>query len=146
MASMLQVAGIRSCNALVFAAHGVTREDSPGYLFTQEILAIELPSNSSASYRSVVQSKSGVRYLIFDPTSEWVPLGDLPEQEQGNFALLSGKEGGELIRLPVVAPEVNQFARTGKFVLAEDGSISGELEVSKRLACCSGAEQRKARK
>jgi len=130
LGTMLQVVGIPSRNVLIFAEHGVTREDSPGNFFNHVILAIELPATSKASYRSVVQSKSGQRYLIFDPTNEFVPLGELPEYEQGNFALLTGKDGGELIRLPVFEPPQNRRERTGKFTIAENGEVSGELTVN----------------
>jgi transglutaminase-like putative cysteine protease len=130
LGSMLQVAGIHAENVLIFAEHGVTREDSPGNYFNHAILAIELPADAKVTYRSVVQTKSGQRYLIFDPTNEWVPVGELGEYEQGNFALLEGKNGGELIRMPVFPPEQNRLARNGKFTIGEGGGLSGELQIS----------------
>jgi hypothetical protein len=108
----------------------VTHEDSPGIDFNHAISAIELPATLKVNYRSVVQASSGQRFLIFDPSNEWIPLGDLPDYEQGNFALLEGADGGELIRLPLSSPQENRFARTGKLTLAADGAVSGELHVS----------------
>jgi len=127
LASMLQVKGMNSRNILINDKRGVTHENSPGNSFNHEILAIELPSDSRVNYRSVIQTKSGQRYLVFDPTNEWVPLGELPEYEQGSFALLSGKDAGELIRLPVFPPEQNQTARVGRYTLSESGMLSGEM-------------------
>jgi hypothetical protein len=130
LASMLLVAGIPSGNVLITDHHGVTHEDSPGNHFNHVILAIELPENSKVNYRSVAQTKTGKRYLIFDPTNEWVPVGNLPDYEQGNFALLEGKAGGELIRMPVFPPEQNRLARTGTFTVSEEGGLSGELLIN----------------
>jgi len=38
--------------------------------------------------------------LIFDPTSEATPLGDLPWYEQGSFALLMAGDEGDMLRMP----------------------------------------------
>ncbi len=129
LAAMLEVVGIRSENVPIFDEHGVTHADSVERFFDHQILAIELPESSKAKYNSVVVSKTGKRYLIFDPTNEWVPVGELPYYEQGNYALLAGNPG-ELIHLPVEEPGLNREVRTGRFSLDEGGMLNGELEVS----------------
>ena len=130
LASMLQVAGISSEDVLIFNAHGVTQKDAPGNDFNHAILAIELPPDAKLNYRSVAETKTGKRYLIFDPTNEWIPVGNLPEYEQGNFALLEGTAGGELIRMPVFPPEQNRMTRSGRFTISDDGGLSGELLIN----------------
>ena len=132
LSAMLADAGINSDYVLVDTDHGVFKPDVPSTLFNHAIIAIELlTENASLKYRSVVTAKSGKRYLIFDPTDEYTPIGDLRSALQGNYALLVTKSGGELIQLPVLSPDRNRFEREGKFTLQADGSITGTL-VEKR--------------
>jgi hypothetical protein len=132
LSAMLADAGINSDYVLVDTEHGVVKPDVPSTLFNHAIIAIELPTeNASVKYRSVVTTKAGKRYLIFDPTDEYTPIGDLRGALQGNYALLVAKGGGELIQLPVLPPDRNRFDREGKFTLQADGSIAGTL-VEKR--------------
>ncbi len=44
-------------------------------------------------------------------------MGDLRAPLQGNYGLLVTKAGGELIKLPVLAPDTNRLDREGKFTL-----------------------------
>jgi transglutaminase-like putative cysteine protease len=132
LSAMLTDAGIGSEYVLVDTERGVVKPDVPSTLFNHAILAIELPADTPPTkYRSVVTTKAGKRYLIFDPTDEYTPIGDLGTALQGSYALLVAKTGGELIQLPVLPPDTNRFDREGKFTLQADGSISGTL-VEKR--------------
>jgi hypothetical protein len=78
-------------------------------------------------YRSVVTGKSGKRYLIFDPTDPYTPLGDLRGALQDSYALLMREGGGELIHTPLAQPEANRLSRSGRFSLSADGTLSGEI-------------------
>jgi len=128
LSTMLADAGINSDYVLVDSERGVVKPDVPSTLFNHAILAIELPPNvQSGAYRSVSTTKAGKQYLIFDPTDEYTPIGDLRAALQGSYALLVAKAGGELIRLPILPPDTNRFDREGKFVLQADGSLSGTL-------------------
>jgi hypothetical protein len=93
------------------------------------ILAIELPAAINPnSYMAIVTSKNGKRYLIFDPTDNYTPLGDLRGELQDNYALLVAEGQGELIHIPLLDPTTNELLRTGRFVLNADGLLSGEIE------------------
>ena len=128
LSAMLTDAGINSHYVLVDTERGVVKPDVPSTLFNHAIIAIELPAdNASVKYRSFVTTKAGNRYLIFDPTDEYTPIGDVRSALQGNYALLVTKTGGELIQLPVLPPDTNRFNREGKFTLQADGSITGTL-------------------
>ena len=128
LSAMLADAGIASHYVLVDTERGVVKPEVPSTLFNHAIIAIELPTdNASMKYRSVVTSKPGKRYLIFDPTDEYTPIGDLRSALQGSYALLVTKSGGELVQLPTLPPDTNRFNREGKFTLQADGSISGTL-------------------
>jgi hypothetical protein len=128
LSTMLMDAGINSDYVLVDTERGVVKPDVPSTLFNHAILAIELPADVRPdTYRSTSTTKAGKHYLIFDPTDEYTPIGDLRAALQGSYALLVAKTGGELIKLPVLPPETNRFDRDGKFVLQVDGSLSGTL-------------------
>jgi geranylgeranyl pyrophosphate synthase len=68
---------------------------SPGQ-FNHCILAVRVSDETKA--RSVVQHPSLGRLLVFDATSPTTPVGDLPDHEQGSFALVAAGDGGALVR------------------------------------------------
>jgi hypothetical protein len=133
LSSMLEETGIRSEYVVIHTERGVVQPLMPSMLFNHVILAIELPAPSSssntgtASYHSIVTAKSGKRYLIFDPTDTYTPLGELRSELQDTNALLVTDSGGEMIHTPLLSPGTNSLARTGHFTLATDGSLSGEV-------------------
>ncbi|HZM10430.1 MAG TPA: DUF3857 domain-containing protein [Candidatus Limnocylindrales bacterium] len=141
LSSMLKEAGIDSEYVLVDSERGVVKPDVPSTLFNHAILAIDLPKDVPPNaYRSVSTTTSGTRYLIFDPTDEYTPVGDLRTALQGSYGLLVTKSGGELIKLPVLLPDTNRFDREGKFTLQADGSLSGT--VTERFTGTHAARQR----
>ena len=92
-----------------------------------------MPANFNAdAYHSVLHSKNGKRYLIFDPTDEYTPLGDLRSELQDTYALLVTDAGGELIHTALQPPENNILTREGKFRLNADGSLNGEIVERRR--------------
>jgi hypothetical protein len=132
MAAMLQAAGINSHYVLVDTRHGVVHPDMPNiYAFNHEILAIELPSDAPA-YTSVITAASGRKLLIFDPTDEYTPIGEVSSYRHDSLILLCDPAGGELIRLPAIEAKTNQRQRVGKFVLAADGALSGEVAETRK--------------
>jgi hypothetical protein len=138
---MLKEVGIDSDYVLVNTHRGVTKPEAPSTEFDHAILAIVLPSNMAADkYHSVVKSKSGKQYLIFDPTDEYTPVGELRTQLQDNYALLVTASGGELIHLPLLSPDSNRLEWEGKFTLQADGSLSGS--ITERLTGTHASRQR----
>lgn len=67
------------------------------------------------------------RLLVFDPTDESTPLGELPVEEQGSLGILMVREAGALIRLPLLPPERNRTERSNEVTLAADGSVRGTM-------------------
>lgn len=126
--AMLQVASIRSYYLLIDTDRGFINPAVPSSWANHAIIAIELPDEiKTADYPSVVTVKSGKRYIIFDPTDEYTPVGSLRSQLQSSYALLVTDSAGELIRTPLLSPNVNVISRTGHFTLSADGSLSGEV-------------------
>src|SRR6185369_13929491 len=67
------------------------------------------------------------RLLIFDPTDDNTPVGDLPSHEQGSFALIVAGDAGALMRMPTTPPEANLLERRADVVLSPDGSITASV-------------------
>ncbi|HEU5400192.1 MAG TPA: DUF3857 domain-containing transglutaminase family protein, partial [Terriglobales bacterium] len=126
LAALLQAVGVNSYYFSVNTNRGLVTEGMPSLAFDHEILAIELPAGAPA-YHSVVTSKSGQKFLIFDPTDEFTPVGELNAGLQGGYGLLNNSSGGELIRLPMLDPDTNHRERTAEFVLTQDGNLSGDV-------------------
>ncbi len=129
LSSMLHEVGIESDYVVINTYRGIAHPDIPSpAAFNHVILAIELPSGTkSDQYRSVVAAKNGKRYLIFDPTDPYTPLGDLRGELQDTYALLVADGKGELIHTPLFAPDANVLVRTGHFTLTPDGVLAGDV-------------------
>jgi hypothetical protein len=128
LSSMLHEAGISSQYILIHTERGIVDPALPSSLFNHAIVAVELPAGAdSAAYFSVVTAKSGNRYLIFDPTDEYTPVGQLRGDLQNTYALLVTDSGGELIQTPQLAPDTNILSRTGHFILSTEGALSGQV-------------------
>lgn len=130
LSSMLSQIGVKSYYLLVNTQRGIVDEKSPPMAFFDHmIIAISLPEASySKSMPAIYQHPKLGRLLIFDPTNEYVPFGQIPPYEQANYGLLVGDRGGELIQLPLSQPEANGVLRNAKLKLLPDGTLQGEIE------------------
>jgi hypothetical protein len=130
--SMLQVAGIHAYYMPVDDRRGVVDPDDPSLLGNHMITAIEIPAEvQDARLKAVVKAKNGKRYLIFDPTNERTPVGDLPAYEQGGYGLLAAGDASQVMQLPILAPDASGAERVGEFKLAADGALSGSVETTR---------------
>ena len=128
LSSMLHEVGIESDYVIVSTYRGTVHPDVPSPVFNHMILAIEvLPGTSTDSYRPLVTAKNGKRYLIFDPTDPYTPLGELRGELQDTYALLVAGGRGELIHTPLLEPDTNLLVSTGHFTLSADGALAGEI-------------------
>jgi len=128
--SMLKVAGIHGYYLMVDDRRGVVDPQAPSLAGNHMITAIEIPPEvQDPRLQAIVKGKDGKRYLIFDPTNERVPVGVLPEYEQGSYGTLAAGESSQVIGLPVLAPDANSNERTGKFTLAADGTLTGSVDT-----------------
>jgi len=129
--SMLHVAGIRAFYVPVDHRRGVVDPEDPSLLGDHMITAIEIPADvQDARLQAVVKGKDGKRYLIFDPTDERTPVGNLPSNEQGGYGLLAAGGSSQVMALPVLAPAANGTEQKGQFTLAADGTLAGTVDTS----------------
>ncbi len=126
--SMLSAVGIQAQYVLVDHRRGVVDPDAPSFYGDHMITAIEIPTDVNDSrLMALVKAKDGKRYLIFDPTNERVPVGNLPNYEQGSYGLLSAGDASQVLALPVLPPDANGMEESGAFSLGSDGSLTGSV-------------------
>jgi hypothetical protein len=130
MISMLSAVGIRATWVAVDHRRGVIDPGTPSIFGDHVITAIEIPAGyDNPRLQAVVTTRSGRRYLIFDPTNQYVPVGEIPENEQGSYGLLVAGADSEVIQLPMLKPDTDTTDRTATFKLSADGTLSGEVTV-----------------
>ncbi len=89
--------------------------------FNHAIIAVKVSDATDAP--TVVKHPTLGRLLIFDPTDDDTPVGDLPDHEQGSYALIVAGDVGELMKMPVTPPEANRLERTVEGELSADGAL-----------------------
>lgn len=142
MIAMLDAVGVRATWMLVDTDRGVVDAAVPSRMADHMIAAIEIPEGyKNPLLKAVVTAKTGKRYLIFDPTNQYVPIGLLPTYLQGGTGVLMAGAQSEAISLPVLTPEDDTVNRTGVFSLDADGSLTGNVTVD-RLGASSGELRR----
>lgn len=129
LSTMLKEIGVTSYYVSVNTERGTVTPATPATRwFNHEILAIRLPDGmEDASLVAVFPHPKLGRLLIFDPTDEMTPLGQLRGALQANYALLVTPEGGELVELPKLPGQLNGVQRTAKLTLNSTGTLSGEV-------------------
>jgi len=129
--SMLQVAGIKAFYVPVDSHRGLVDPKTPSLMGNHMITAILIPADvKDPRLKAAVTGADGNRYLIFDPTDERTPLGNLPSELQGSYGLLAAGTSSQVVALPVLDPSANGTDATGKFTLDTDGTLTGSVDSS----------------
>jgi Domain of Unknown Function with PDB structure (DUF3857)/Transglutaminase-like superfamily len=128
MRAMLKVVGIDSLPVSIYSGDpDYVRPDWPSpQQFNHCIIAVKVADETTGN--TIIQHPVFGRLLIFDPTDEETPLGDLPSYLQGSLALVDSKDSKELVRMPVTPPEVNRLERKATLELTADGAITGTIQ------------------
>lgn len=134
MSTMLKLAGIDSYYLFINTRRGaVGPETPPERMFNHAILAIRLPAELTDNrFQAVYAHPRLGNLLIFDPTSEKTPIGQLNGELQGNYALLVTPEGGELIKTPELPTGSSGIIRSGKFSLDPQGTLKAEVQETRK--------------
>ena len=141
MRAMLKSLGIGSYPVLIYAGDpSYVREEwaSPGQ-FNHCIIAIKVSAETQVA--TVINHPTLGRLLIFDATDEDTPVGDLPDHEQGSFALIAAGDSGTLLRMPTTPPEANRMERQAEVTLTPEGAITAS--VRERSIGQSAVEERR---
>ncbi len=128
LSAMLSAVGVHSALMMVDSERGVVDPNAPSLVGNHMIAAIEVPKGySSPRLHSVVTSATGRHYLIFDPTWEKTPFGQLEHGLQGSYGILLEGAETQAIQLPVLDPALNTIRRTATFRLGADGALKGTV-------------------
>jgi Domain of Unknown Function with PDB structure (DUF3857)/Transglutaminase-like superfamily len=128
LTAMLSTVGIHGALVMVDHRRGVVDPDAPSIVGDHVIAAIEIPKGyTSSKLRSVVTSKTGRQYLIFDPTWDKTAFGQLEHNLQGGYGVLVEGSDSQIIQFPVLSPDLNTIHRTASFQLQSDGTLKGTV-------------------
>jgi len=131
LSSMLHEIGVESYPVSINTARGGAAPERPPMTawFNHEILAVRLPDDvNDGSLAAIIQHPKLGRLLIFDPTDELTPFGQLSGALQSNYGLVVTPTGGELTELPKLPPSMNGIRRTAKLTLTAGGTLSGDVQ------------------
>jgi len=128
MRAMLKVVGITAFPISIYSGDPMfVRASWPSPVqFNHCIIAVKVSDQTQAS--TIIQHPTLGRLLIFDPTDEQTPVGDLPFHLQGSLALIDSKTETDLVKMPVTPPEMNQLERTTTLELQANGAIAGQIK------------------
>lgn len=129
--AMLGVAGIDAYYVPVDDRRGFVDPNDPSMFGDHMITAIEIPDTvNDPRLMAIVKGGTGKRYLIFDPTDERTPVGNLRSDLQGSYGTLAVGPASQIMELPVLPPDANGNVRKGVFTLAADGTLTGQVDTS----------------
>lgn len=128
LSAMYSSVGMHSALLMVDTRRGVIDPKSPSIVGDHMIGAIEIPAGyESPKMHAVVTAKTGKRYLIFDPTWDQTPFGQLEDNLQGSYGILMEGAASQVIELPVMSPDLNTVKRTASLQLSADGALKGTV-------------------
>jgi hypothetical protein len=135
VSAMLSEIGVESYYVVINSERGAVTSTTPPQIeiFNHVILAIELPEGvSDPSLVAFLNDTKLGKLLIFDPTDEMTPFGQLRGALQANYALLVTPSGGELVELPQLPATLNGTERIAKLKLDNNGTLSGDIREIRR--------------
>ncbi|HEV7699617.1 MAG TPA: DUF3857 domain-containing transglutaminase family protein [Pyrinomonadaceae bacterium] len=127
MRTMLKALKIESHLVLIYSGDPtyVRAEWASPDQFNHCIIAVAIGPDTQAP--TIVTNEKLGRLLIFDPTDPYTQLGDLPQHEQGSFALISAGADGDLVKMPTLPPAASKLERNAEIELGPTGAISGKI-------------------
>ena len=126
--AMLNAVGVRATWVLVDTDRGFVDPALPSRDGDHMIAAIEMPAGfSDAGLRAVVTARTGKRYLIFDPTDTYTPIGLIRPELQGSYGVLVAGKESQIIQLPKLSPDASVLERAAAFDLDADGTLKGKV-------------------
>jgi hypothetical protein len=128
MRTMLKAVKIPSYLVAIYSGDPtyVREEWASPQQFNHVIIAVKVSDETKGP--TIITHPTLGRLLIFDPTEENTPVGDLPDYEQNSFALIVAGDGGTLVRMPATPPEANRLERQADVVLTPEGSINASVQ------------------
>ncbi|MGC2657689.1 MAG: transglutaminase domain-containing protein [Bryobacteraceae bacterium] len=128
MRAMLRSVGIPSYLVVIYAGdRTVVQEAWPSpEQFNHAIIGVHVGDAVQAP--TVLDAPGVGRLLIFDPTNDQTPVGDLPFYLQGSLALLEAGDKGSLLRMPVMPPDASAANVSVDAALSNTGQLTAKVE------------------
>jgi hypothetical protein len=98
---------------------------SPGQ-FNHAIIAVKV--SDAVTLPTVIADSPLGRLLIFDPTDSITPVGSLPMEEQGSYALVIAASGGALLKMPLLPANANRIEAAVEATMNANGGIDASLQ------------------
>ena len=129
--SMLGKIGLRGYPALVGTRGDIEADPMAPTLatFDHMIVALPVPAGLHSAVEKFRAYDSRNQILWMDPTSEFDPLGQVPEMDQGVFALIAYPERGDLQRIPQAPAEQNGTEYAVNLRLQNDGTGAADVQA-----------------
>jgi hypothetical protein len=129
MRALLKAAGIPAYMVSIFSGdRSYVHPDWPSpQQFNHAIIAVKIPD--AVQLGPVVTHPQLGRLLIFDPTDPYTPLGGLPEDEQGSYALIDSADRGALLKMPLLAASENRVESVVDAKVSPRGALEAANDV-----------------
>ena len=127
MRALLKAAGIDAYTVVIYSGdREFVRPEWPSPdQFNHAIVAVKVSASTTAP--TVLEHPSLGRLLIFDPTDPVTPVGDLPEDEQGSFALVVAGANGDLLKMPQLPSASARIERKVEGRMDDQGHLTAHL-------------------
>jgi hypothetical protein len=127
MRALLKATGIESYAVVIYASdRQFVRPEWPSpNQFNHAIIAVRVSPETRLP--SVIEMPKLGRLLIFDSTDPVTPVGDLPEREQGSYALVVAGRDGDLVAMPQLPAKLNRIESATEGQLKADGGLSAQM-------------------
>jgi len=96
------------------------------FQFNHAIIAVKV--SDALKLSTVIPDSPLGRLLIFDPTDPVTPVGGLPTDEQGSYALVIAGPNGALLKMPLLPATDNRTESTAEAVMDSNGRITARLQ------------------
>ncbi|MFN0141104.1 MAG: DUF3857 domain-containing protein [Pyrinomonadaceae bacterium] len=93
--------------------------------FNHCIIAVRVSDATQSP--AIIKHETLGRLLIFDATDPYTSVGDLPDHEQGSFALIIAGGDGGLATMPIPPPENNMLERKIEAAIGINGEMTGTI-------------------
>lgn len=127
--AMLESVGIESYAVMANGPNRLVKEEwaSP-YQFNHCIVGIKV--DQSIDCEAVFENSELGRILIFDPTLQELPVGDMPYYIGDTKVLIVAPEAKTLQHLPAAQMKNNLIKQTVEYTVESDGTIFGKINES----------------
>ncbi len=127
MRALLKAVGIDSYVTPIYSGErNFVRPEWPSpRQFNHMIIAVQV--SPAIALPTVFEAPGLGRVMMFDPTDPFTPVGDLPESEQGSYALLLAGSRGALVQMPRLPATAKRIESSVDAEMDADGQLKARI-------------------